>query len=321
MSLQTADIVAQFGAYYLNQGQNLTRLYSLLRSTTNTESMFTPINTDDTLWRAAKALFTRVVQPFQKAFTPLAGVTFVPVAIQQFKMKVDAQEYPDDLESTWLGFLDGLDADIDRKTWPFVKWYCEVYLIPQVKQDIEMNEIFQGSFVAPTAGTPGAAGTSMDGLKKTINGHIGAGRMTPITTGVFDTTDPLSVTEQMEAFADGIHKDYWNIPMMLGCSESIARAFLRGQEKKYGRNTGGGALGLTINNTNITLQALTSHRTTNKIWCTPKANAVQLRKRMQNQTKIQVENIDRLLKFFTDFSMGIGFIIPEIVFTNDVELT
>jgi len=45
-----------------------------------------------------------------------------------------------------------------------------------------------------------------------------------------------------------------------------------------------------------------------------------LRKRIQNQTKIQVENVDRLLKFFTDFSMGIGFIIPEIVFTNDLDL-
>jgi hypothetical protein len=318
MALQIADVVAQFGAYYLNQGQNLARLYQLLRSTTNTEMMFTPVNTDDTLWRAAKTLFSRVVQPFQKAFTPLAGVTFVPVAIQQFKMKVDAQEYPDELEATWLGFLDG--AEIDRKAWPFVRWYCEIYLIPQVKQDIEMNEIFQGVFVAPTAGTPGAAGTSMNGLKKTINDHITAGRITPITTGAFVTTNPESVTEQMEAFADGIHKDYWNIPMMLGCSESIARAFLRGQERKYGKNIAGGALGLTINNTNITLQPLTSHRTTSKIWCTPKANAIQLRKRMQNQTAIQVESVDRLLKFFTDFSMGIGFIIPEIVFTNDVEL-
>ena len=319
MSLQIADVVAQFGSYYMNNGQNLARLYQLLRSTTNTESMFTPINTDDTLWRAAKTLFTRVVQPFQKAFTPLASVTFVPVAIQQFKIKVDAQEYPDDLEATWLGFLDG--PEIDRKAWPFVRWYCEVYLIPQIKQDIEMNEIFQGVFVAPTNGVPGPAGTSLNGLKKTINDHVGAGRITPITTGAFDTTNPESVVEQMEAFADGIHKDYWSIPMMLGCSESIARAFLRGQERKYGKNTGGGALGLTINNTNITLQALTSHRNTQKIWCTPKGNAVQLRKKMQNQTAIQVESIDRLLKFFTDFWMGIGFIIPEIVFTNDVELT
>jgi hypothetical protein len=318
MALQIADVVAQFGAYYLNQGQNLQRLYALLRSATNTESMFTPVNTDDTIWRAAKTLFTRVVQPFQKAWTPLAGVTFVPVEIKQFKIKVDAQEYPDELEASWLGFLDG--EDIDRKAWPFVRWYVEVYLIPQIKQDIEFNEIYQGSFVAPTAGTAGAAGTSLDGIKKTINGHITAGRITPIVTGALELTNPEGFVDQIEAFVDGIHKDYWNIPMMLGCSPEAERAFLRGQERKYGKNTKGGEIGNTVNNTNITLVGLTSHRGKQKIWCTPKANAIMLRKRIQNQSKIQIESIDRLLKFFTDFSMGLGFIIPEIVFTNDQDL-
>lgn len=317
MGLQITDVVAQFGAYYLNQGQNLNRLYQLLRAPTTTEMMFTAINTDDTLWRAAKTLFSRVVQPFQKAFTPLAGVTFVPVAIQQFKMKVDAQEYPDELEATWLGFLDG--PEIDRKAWPFVRWYVEIYLIPQIKVDIELNEIYQGVYAAPTAGTPGPAGTSLNGIKKTINDHITAGRITPITTGAL-STDPLALVEQIEGFVDRIHKDYWNIPMMLGCSESVQRAFLRGQERKYGRNTGGGALDNVVNKTNITLCGHPSHRLTDKIWCTPVGNAVQLRKRLQNQTAVQVESVDRLLKFFTDFSMGIGFIIPEIIFTNDRDL-
>jgi hypothetical protein len=317
MALAIADVVAQFGAYYLNNNQNLASLYQLLRRATQTESMFTPVNTDDTIWRAAKTLFSRVVQPFQKQFTPLAGVTFVPVAIQQFKMKVDAQEYPDELEATWLGFLDG--EGIDRKSWPFVRWYCEVYLIPQIKQDIETLEIYQGVYQAPVNGVAGPAGTSMDGIKVTINRHITAGRITPITTGVLET-DPLAFVDQIEAWVDGIDKAYWSIPMMLGCSETLERRFLRGQERKYGKNTGGGALGTTVNNTNITLKGLVSHQNTEKFWCTPVANAVMLRKRIQNQTAIQVENVDRLLKFFTDFSMGIGFIIPEIVFTNDRDL-
>jgi hypothetical protein len=317
MALLITDVVAQFGAYYLNNGQNLSRLYELLRRATPTESMFSPINTNDTIWRAAKTLYARVVQPFQKAFTPLASVTFVPVEIKQFKIKVDAQEYPDDLEASWLGFLDG--ADIDRKAWPFVRWYVEQYLIPQIKQDIELLEIYQGVYVAPTNGTPGAAGTSMDGLKKTINGHINAGRITPIATGAL-APNPDDFVDQMEEWADGIDKAYWSIPMVLGISEGNARKFLRGQERKYGKNTGGGALGLTINNTNITLKGLPSHQHTDKFWCTPQANAVMLRKRIENQAKVEVENVDRLLKFFTDFSMGIGFIIPEIVFTNDLDL-
>jgi hypothetical protein len=317
MALLIADVVAQFGAFYLNNGQNAARLYEMLRRATNTESMFTPVNTDDTIWRAAKTLFSRVVQPFQQKFTPLASVEFVPVEIKQFKMKVDATETPDDLESSWLGFLDG--EDIDRKAWPFVRWYVEVYLIPQIKQDIEQLEIYQGVYQAPVAGQPGPAGTSLDGIKVTINRHIAAGLIDPIATGAL-ATDPLDFVNQIEKWVDGIDKAYWNIPMMLGCSETLERRFLRGQERKYGKNTGGGALGKTVNNTNITLQGLVSHQNTDKFWCTPKANAVMLRKRIQNQTKIQVESVDRMLKFFTDFSMGIGFIIPQIVFTNDLDL-
>lgn len=319
MAILIADVVAQFGAFYLNNGQNLTSLYQQLRRATVTESMFTPVNTDDTIWRAARQLFSRVVQPFQKQFTPLAGVTFQPVEIKQFRMKVDAQEYPDELEATWLGFLDG--PEVDRKAWPFVRWYVEVYLIPQIKEDIELNEIYQGVYAAPVAGTPGAAGTSMDGLKITINTHVKNGLITPIATGAI-ATDPQAFVDQMEEWVDGIHKAYWNIPMMLGISETLQRRFLRGQERKYGRNPGaqGGALGNTVNNTNITLVGLPSHQNTEKWWCTPKGNAVMLRKRIQNQTAPLVESVDRLLKIFTDFSMGIGFIIPQIVFTNDRDL-
>jgi hypothetical protein len=133
-----------------------------------------------------------VVQPFQKQFTPLAGVTFQPVEIKQFRMKVGAQEYPDELEATWLGFLDS--PEVDRKAWPFVRWYVEVYLIPQIKQDIELNEIYQGVYAAPEAGTPGAAGTSMDGLKITINRHIANGLISPIATGTVET-DPQAHPE------------------------------------------------------------------------------------------------------------------------------
>ena len=317
MALQIADVVAQFGAYYLNNGQNLNTLYQLLRRASVTESMFSPINTDDTIWRAAKQLFSRVVQPFQKQFTPLAGVTFVPVEIKQFKMKVDAQEYPDELEATWLGFLDG--PEVDRKAWPFVRWYVEVYLIPQIKEDIELNEIYGGVYAAPVAGTPGAPGTSMDGLKVTINRHIASGRMEPIATGAL-ATDPSAFVDQMEHWADGIHKAYWSIPMMLCLSETLERRFARGMERKYFKNTVGSVQPNQINNTNITLMGAPSHQNTEKFWCTPKGNAVMLRKRLQNQTAPMVESLDRLLKIFTDFSMGIGFIIPEIVFTNDLDL-
>ncbi|GAB3233125.1 hypothetical protein GCM10027346_20860 [Hymenobacter seoulensis] len=318
MSLVTTDIIAQFGAYYINQGQNMQRLVQLLFRPSVTDSLLTPILTDDTVYRAAKTLMTRVLQPFQKAYTPLASVTFVPVGIEQFKMKIDTAEYPDELEATWAGFLTG--EGIKRTEWPFIRWYIEQYLIPQSQQDYELLEVYNGKFVAPTAGTPGAAGTSMNGIKTTINTHITAGRITPIVTGAL-ATDPEALVDQLEQFADRIGQAYWGIPMQLGMSEQTQRRFLRGQERKYGKNTQGAGVGEQINNTKITVVGLPSMAGSNKIWCTPKPNAVVLGKRTGNQGKFQVENVDRQVKVYSDWSKGVGFIIPEIVFTNDQELT
>lgn len=101
MALQITDVVAQFGAYYLNQGQNLQRLYTLLRSATTTESMFTPVNTDDTLWRAAKAIFTRVVQPFQKTFTPLASVVVGKWLLNKLTLRIQNSTKLLVLEIAW----------------------------------------------------------------------------------------------------------------------------------------------------------------------------------------------------------------------------
>jgi hypothetical protein len=317
MALDIADIKAEFGAYYLKQGQNLQRLVGLLFRQSVTESLLTPIITDETVYQAARTLMTRVLQPFQVKFTPLAGVTFEPVAIQQFKFKIDVAEYPDELEATWLGFLTG--EGIKRSEWPFIRWYIESYLIPQSQEDFEMLEIYNGVYQKPADGVAGAPGTTMNGLRKAINDQVTAGRIEPIVTGAL-STDPLTLVDQIESFVDKIAKAYWRIPMTLGVSEEVQRRFLRGQERKYGKNTGGGELGEKVNKTNITVLGAPSMDDSNKIWCTPKPNAILLKKRTSNEGKFEVENVDRQLKVYSDWSKGAGFIIPEIVFSNDQDL-
>jgi hypothetical protein len=61
---------------------------------------------------AILASLDRVVQPFQKAFTPIGTFKFKPNEFSLYKLKIDMQEYPDDLEATYLGFLADLpEAD------------------------------------------------------------------------------------------------------------------------------------------------------------------------------------------------------------------
>jgi hypothetical protein len=311
------DIIREFGSYYINQGQNMARLVKLLNRPSTTDSVLTPFFTDETVYRAAKASIGRVLQPFQKAWTPIGTMEFVAVAIEQHKMKIDSQEYPDDLEGTWLGFLSG--EGINRAEWPFIKWFIEVHLLPQAKEDYEMYEVYKGVYKAPVAGVAGDAGTSMNGLRKAINDQVTGGRITPIVMGALPT-DPLDAVDYIEQFADKIGKRYWKIPMQLSVNEDFERTYLRGCEKKYGLITTYQEMNGKVRHTNHSIIGLPSMEGSQKIWCTPKGNALKLGKKTQNMNNVRLETVDRLVKLFTDWWSGVGFILPEAVFTNDQDL-
>lgn len=311
------DIITEFGAFYLNNGQNMARLVKLLHRDSVTDSVLTPFKTDETVYRAAQSKMGRVLQPFQKAWTPIKSLVFVAVQIEQFKMKIDTEEHPDELEGSWLGFLAG--DGIERKDWPFVKWLVEIHLLPKAKEDYEMNEIYYGVYQAPVAGTPGAAGTAMNGIRKAINDGIAGNRIDPIVLGAIPT-DPLDFVEYVEEFFDRINKAYWRIPMQLCMNEDLERRFFRGCDLKYGKNSDYKEMGGKVKYTNSTVIGLPSMQGSNKLWCTPKENALHLGKKTQNQRAMNIQSVDRLVKLFTDWWSGVGFLIPEIVFTDDVDL-
>lgn len=313
--MDIADIITEFGAYYIKGSQNTARIYTMLRANTVTETLFTPIVTDETLWRAAESVHKRILQPFQKAFTPIDGAQFTPKEIRMFKMKVDDSQYPDDLEASWLGFLAG--SSVSRIEWPFVRWYMEENLIPQTKEDEELNEIFWGVRAEPTPGTAGAAGTAMDGINKIIMDGQNDGSISTIATGA-PASDDEDFVDQVEAFADAINKKYWRTPMQLAMSEANERKYQRGYDKKYGRNTNNlGKDDTQVSKTNLTVVGLPSMIGSNGMWCTPKANAIKLLKRTENMNNFKIENVDRQVKLYTDYSTGIGFVINAAVFAND----
>lgn len=325
-----ADIKTEFGNYYINQGQNAARLIQLLYRPSVTEQLFRSVVTDDTVWRMAKTAFTRLLQPFQSKWTPTGSLTATPISIQQFPMKVDIEETPDTLEATWLGFL--ADSSLDRKTWPFVRWLIEAHLIPQILEEYELNEIYLGVRVEPTVGTPGAAGTAMDGIRKKINDFVAAGRTTPISLGAVPT-DPVAFVNYVESFCDAFSKRYYNVPMYVNVNETLSQRYARGKQAKYGKDFNMAArmpgtpdvadfLGTanTVEFTKHKLVGLPSMGSSMKVWATPLDNTVKLAKKSQNMGQFQLENVDRQVKLYTDFYKGIGFYLPEAIFTNDQDL-
>jgi hypothetical protein len=316
--MTVSDIITEFGAYYINSGQNMSRIVKQLYRPSETEMMFRPVVTDDTKYRASEARISRLLQPFQKTWSPTGTAEFVPVEIDQFKMKMDYQDYPDELEASWLGFLAG--EEIDRAQWPFVRWIIEEHLLPQLQEDKEMNEIYSGVYLAPpTPGTAGLVSKAMNGIKFLLNYWIDETRITPIATGALSAT-PATLLGQIEAFVDDIDTRYWKANMNLCMSQTHARNFIRGYREKYGKDQDFKGTTFKIPESNITVVGLASHNGSSKIWCTPYENTVRLSKKTQNEKMVQVQSIDRQIKIFTDFWFGVGFVIPEIVFTNDVEL-
>jgi hypothetical protein len=57
-----------------------------------------------------------------------------------------------------------------------------------------------------------------------------------------------------------------------------------------------------------------------KIWATPQENAIFAVKGFENANGFQLESVDRNVKIWTDFNIGAGFLLKDLVFTNDQNL-
>jgi hypothetical protein len=312
-----ADIIAQFGAYYIDSQQNLDRIHQQLFEVGGTQDAFTTTPTEDTVLRYSEAEVSEVLQPYQDAFTAKGGVDFKPVSIPLYQVKVDQRFNPNNLAASWLGFL--TDKKTDRTTWPFIKWFIEAYLLPKIKEDMELAAIYKGVYVAPTAGTPGAASTSMNGVRKLINDGITATDITAIVTGAPNAT-PATWAGQVETFLKAIPEKYWATPMELNMSRTLALRFKEGMRTKYNLNYALADDLSTLLDFPVTVKGRGSMIGSNKIWMTPKNNARRATKWGENQNMFEIEKVDREVKIYTDWWEGVGLVIPGIVFTNDQDL-
>jgi hypothetical protein len=322
MGIVVTDIKLEYGAYYLKSQQNINRLIKQLRIKTETDTAGEMIMTDETVYQASEALIGELLQPFQKTFTPKGDLTFKPAPIYMKEMKADLDLYPDDVEGSWLNFL-ASDTVTDRKNWPLIRWMLEQHVIPKISEDWEKEVVYKGVFVAPTTGVPGPASTSINGLKKIINDWIVAGRITPIATGAPNVNPSLWVG-QVEDFVEAINNAYYGVPMELNMSYVLFNRFVKGMRALYANNTdftGIDKMGLMIkDNPFITVKPRHSMLGSDKIWMTPKANLKILQKRTMGIDNVNVESQKRVVNIMMDFWKGMGFLIPEIVFTNDRDL-
>ena len=312
MSITTTAIVQEYGAYYIDAGQNKKRILNMLSQGREITDFATPIKTDDTIFRLANATFRTLVQPFQKTFTQKGGVEIVPNEIRQYRFKIDDEFMPDELYATWLGFM--TQKTVDRKDWPFVKWLIEVYYARQIDQDMELNEYYKGVYVAPTAGTAGADGTGMNGLKKLLQEGVNANKINSINLGELDKS---TIFDQVESFTDSIAEVYQGIKMNVFMSRKWYKKYMQDKRAQgFYQKTSDKDIDGKIDFTPLDVKPLACMVGTSDIFCTPVENFIHISPATLTKNQFKLEEAKRAVAVMADWSEGLGFGINEAVWTN-----
>lgn len=310
MALTITAIISEYGAYYVPGGQNEQRLKRLMLFGRETTKIATQVKTDATIYQMGNSALSQVVQPFQKGWTPKGDVTFTPNPIPLEKFKVDLDIYPDEIEESWLGFL--ASNNLSRKEWPLVRYIMEEHLVQRIDNDMESLEYYKGEKTAVVAGTAGATGTTMDGLKKTLI----TDKVNHLTMAALSAS---TIYDQVEEAYESISEAYQNAPMLVCMSPKWKRAFLKDKRAAgFYEITKPGEISDTLDFTPGKVCGLPSMIGTDDIFITPVSNLIHPTKKGGNANTFKVEESKRCVSIMTDWYEGLGFGINAAVWTNVV---
>ena len=334
LTISNTDVVSQFGAYYINEGQNIDNLKGQLFATADTESLFPLRVTDETIFRNVSTEQSSVLQPFQSGWTPMGNLDFEPLVVPLYRLKIDLETDPENLVASYLGFLAGQQA-VDRGAWPFVRWWLETCIIPKAQEDRELNEVWGGVFAAPTAGTAGAAGTSMNGIRKQLKNIEAASSGLNLALGALPTSSSVTGNNAVGAplwllaMVDYIETFCATIPAVLrakggtiAVSDHVFNAFRKGQRQKYNlQYEMVSDFTQVVEFPQFTLKRCLSMGSSDNIWWSPDMNKVRLLKAGANENVFKIETVKRAVSAYTDWWFGLGFIRADYVVYNGQDLT
>lgn len=149
----------------------------------------------DKVYSAPNVSMGDLVQPYQARFTPNNTETFDEVTNTLVPIKIDlefSEEQLMTLYDKWAPMY--AEAGKEQKSMTYYQYIINNLVAPVYQEN--MNDLsYNGVFVAPTLGTPGAVRDSADGFKKKIEDAITASKLTPVASGSFTSSDIRSKLE------------------------------------------------------------------------------------------------------------------------------
>ena len=320
MRINIDEVVAEFGSYYVDGGQGMQNLQTVLMQRSVFTQSFPLLPTDSTVVYKATASIKRVLQAFQRKFTPIAGneVKFELEKIELDRVKIDELISPDEIMPSWLGFL--AENKLERKDWPIVRYISEQLIVKQYYADLELLESFKGVKGVIVDGTATAAGTSLNGVRKKIRDGFAAGKTKQIVLGAMPT-DPVQVADYIENFVKNIPDLIRTELSEVSVSLKVERLYREGVRKKYNLNYEQKTnLSTLIDDPQITVKGYPAMDGSDLIFTTPKFNKANPMKAGDNQGRFDVQKQDRDVKLLSDWWIGLGFWYLPYVYHNDQDL-
>lgn len=311
--IDVADIITEYGAYYEKSGQNKSRILKMMTQKTETTSVMTSAKSDETIYKFSQGTVSSLLQPFQKAWTAKGTVKFTPNEIRLHHMKMDFEDWPDDLEATWLGFL--ADNNLSRKEWPYIRYIIEAFLFPKLDEEKELLAYYKGVQKDPTTNVAGLPQDVMNGIGTLLKNGIASGKMNQLI-GI-GTLAADTIFDQVEDCVDQISEVYQGVPMYVCMSKKWRKAYLRDKRANgFYQIKSDKEIDESIDFDPRMVKGLASMNGSDDIWITPKSNVIHRTKKFINSNRFKVEESKRQVFVMTDWWEGIGFGIDEIVWTT-----
>ena len=149
----------------------------------------------DKVYSAPNVQMGDLVQPYQPRFTPNNTETWDEVANELKPIKLDLEFTEEQLMTLYDKWAANFaEAGKESKSMTYYQYIIQNLVAPVYQEN--MNTLsWNGVYLAPTPGTPGAVLDSCDGYKVKIAAAITAGKAVPVPSGSFTSSDIRSKLE------------------------------------------------------------------------------------------------------------------------------
>jgi hypothetical protein len=303
------SIKTEFGKYVAGQKKNIIRK---LTAKTETMQYMTTVQTADSIWKAAYASMSHVVQQFAAAWTPLGKATFTPIAIHQRGHKINVPLTPAEVIDTWLGHL--YDEGKSPEQMPLVPFIIDM-IIEKAFEDREMLQVMTGEYEEiterPADGTPGqVTEKSVDGLLTILRKQYEDPDTKVHFVALGEITE-ANVVDKMKQFRKSLPRELVRKPMDMLLSDDLRGMYKDAYQTLYPNTKNEDANNERLDHSQIRLAPVASLSGLKSFLVTPKDNLILLRDKNDVASKFRLDTLHYTVFIYSEWREAYGIAVQE----------